>query len=129
MTEQEIESLAEKLAGKLTREPEFRRLVREWILYLAVEQAESQARCAVDTFFQLCEGRDIRLSMNEAGKVMINSRANMGADLRSVYAIYRLHIDARLREVRDREKAAQQREAEEQRLYEIRMNGHLHKGK
>lgn len=123
MTDDEIDRLATAIAGKLTEQPSFRRMVREFCLFLVVEAEESKTQDTIASFFRLLDHRGVRLYMDDGGKIMIGKedKDKMGEDLRALYVIYEEPIKTRLRLLRDRQKMAAKREEEARRLHEARI--------
>ena len=122
MTNQEIHALASELSSAMFEDRRFQRMIREVVLRTLVEQARDQRNGLVAGFFDACESRGVRVTLDQRGHIAVSK--DPGPDLAAVLSMNRMDIKAFLEDVRDRE----QREAELELKRHAQRNGNgVHK--
>ncbi len=106
MTDHEIA----KLADRIVWHKDMRKILRDVVLRVVVEQAAIADGRAVHAFLGACVERGINIQLDEDDRIVFEDGGRLGADLSAVLTIYRRQITDHLRMLRDHERRMQDRQ-------------------
>jgi hypothetical protein len=128
MMKSKWEKFVVDLAQAIADTPAIKRLIREMVLCVLVEQQEQRDLGAVRAFFRGCERRRVKITLGEDGTLYSDDWDKLGADLSAVLTMYREPITAHLQRFNDMAQKDQERYlAEKERALKnlAQRNGHL----
>ncbi len=111
MTDPEVGALADRLAEALADNRRIQRLVKEIVLRTCAETLRDQRNGVVAGFFDACESRRVRVTLDERGHIAVSDPARLGGDLAAVLSMHRPFIKEFLEDMAAREKRELELEA------------------